>query len=452
MKLRHLVFLLCIVSSTPAVAQCTGFSVSVNRNTDTMCVGDFLYLSPNLSHPGSSVNWRLPNGNLTGTSSIFKIASPTDTGWYTVIADNGTCKDSARYRVRIGEHLYLNAFNSNTPICRKETVTLQIVPPYSFTGMIYEFRDPGNGRLAAGTSDTYTLPNVQAQTADYTAYFYDSIGCKSHPATRYIVVYNDTVPPVPSATTNSPVCDKGDLKFSGISPGTPDYGFRWSAWSGAVYHKQHLTIPQSFSTQPGVYPYILQIANGYCISAPFHIDFVIAVPTAPAVSVSAYPGLNVGPYTPINFTALVANEGPNTTYQWYRNSTAIPGGTNRTIILATVSDVQAGDKIFVKVNTDPPCATINTATSPEVTVGVNVGIPEVDTETLVFYPNPVNDILTVQGIDLGADVVVYNTSGIRMLLPMQTDKTEVVLETSTLPAGLYILRNGSKTIRFVKVN
>lgn len=76
---------------------------------------------------------------------------------------------------------------------------------------------------------------------------------------------------------------------------------------------------------------------------------------------------------------------------------------------------------------------------------------EVDDEqvaNLALYPNPANDIIRIEGLESSAEVKIYNTLG-------ELVKTVVVggnaeINVSELSAGLYVVRCGETSLRFVK--
>lgn len=71
-----------------------------------------------------------------------------------------------------------------------------------------------------------------------------------------------------------------------------------------------------------------------------------------------------------------------------------------------------------------------------------------------FYPNPVNDVMYINGFQNNSEITIYNTKGesinIRTMLKYQND-SQAKLDVSSLPAGMYILKIGEKAKKFLKI-
>ena len=64
---------------------------------------------------------------------------------------------------------------------------------------------------------------------------------------------------------------------------------------------------------------------------------------------------------------------------------------------------------------------------------------------LMAYPNPCRDIIHIEGIDQGAHISIYTLQG-QLLLTTTT----TTIDISTLNSGIYIIKSGSKTTKFIK--
>lgn len=81
----------------------------------------------------------------------------------------------------------------------------------------------------------------------------------------------------------------------------------------------------------------------------------------------------------------------------------------------------------------------------EIVAQINSAVTELDENTLFVYPNPVTKTLTVDGVDLGNTLTIYDLQG-RIL--MQTIGNQI--DVSTLTQGNYLLKVENSTIKFVK--
>ena len=74
-------------------------------------------------------------------------------------------------------------------------------------------------------------------------------------------------------------------------------------------------------------------------------------------------------------------------------------------------------------------------------------LPQLSTinDQLSAYPNPCRDIIHIEGIDQGAHISIYTLQG-QLLLTTTT----TTIDISPLNSGIYIIKSGSKTTKFIK--
>ena len=68
----------------------------------------------------------------------------------------------------------------------------------------------------------------------------------------------------------------------------------------------------------------------------------------------------------------------------------------------------------------------------------------------VIYPNPANESVRIQGIEANTSVEIYNSLG--MLVKVVTANPDKEISVRDLSAGLYLMRFGNVSLRFVKTN
>ena len=65
------------------------------------------------------------------------------------------------------------------------------------------------------------------------------------------------------------------------------------------------------------------------------------------------------------------------------------------------------------------------------------------------YPNPVQDLLFVEGVAENVIIRVFNTRGALFQTVIAKEKV-VQLNVSTLPQGMYLLQAGNQVVKFIK--
>lgn len=132
-----------------------------------------------------------------------------------------------------------------------------------------------------------------------------------------------------------------------------------------------------------------------------------------------------------------------------------PSGDRRFVLAAKPQTFNKGDHIqlsFALIATDRTknngCPTVNMAAlnsladyaqqvycNPSIT-GIN---SVADVNDFAIYPNPVNDQLTIQGLNGKAHITVHNVYGQKLSVPVRESKGSAVIDTRSLPAGIYLL-------------
>ena len=76
------------------------------------------------------------------------------------------------------------------------------------------------------------------------------------------------------------------------------------------------------------------------------------------------------------------------------------------------------------------------------------GVDENEGTVLVLYPNPASDYIRIEGIEADSEVRIYNATGALVKVVNVSANEEIGI--SELSDGLYMLRCGNATLRFVK--
>ncbi len=80
-------------------------------------------------------------------------------------------------------------------------------------------------------------------------------------------------------------------------------------------------------------------------------------------------------------------------------------------------------------------------TTKPVVVANEPPLPAPTTKTIAVYPNPAEDRITVEGIEQGEEVVLYDVLGRAML----RSRTPTDIDVSALPPGVYVVRVGGES-------
>ncbi|MCG8385694.1 MAG: T9SS type A sorting domain-containing protein, partial [Cytophagales bacterium] len=75
-------------------------------------------------------------------------------------------------------------------------------------------------------------------------------------------------------------------------------------------------------------------------------------------------------------------------------------------------------------------------------------VEPIELDNVIIYPNPVQNILEIDGITTHSRIKIYNSSGTELLNRVGKDKIDV----SSFEQGIYFLKiDNEKTIRFIKI-
>jgi hypothetical protein len=151
-----------------------------------------------------------------------------------------------------------------------------------------------------------------------------------------------------------------------------------------------------------------------------------------AATISASPSGSIPAGTTVTFTATVTGGG-NNTYQWYKNSTLIPGATTNPYVTNNLSEA---DTITCHVySTDLCFDTTNTISNQQI-IHITTGINNLaNNNDITIYPSPVKDVLYIK---TNQPITIYTITDLtcRTLLQGTGNKADV----SRLSNGIYLLQ------------
>ncbi len=186
------------------------------------------------------------------------------------------------------------------------------------------------------------------------------------------------------------------------------------------------------------------------------VPMSVIAPVAPAINITADPGINVGKGQSVTFTATVTNSVSGLTYQWLLNNVAIVGETHANFTSSSITDK---DLVSCEVTSSGICVVSATAAGMQMDVsseGVTSPQPSPkEREMVSVFPNPAHDEVIIEHAE-GGEVSIYDLPGQVILAfdKLRIRSVREVLNVSHLIPGIYIVqvikRNGVvKNVRLV---
>lgn len=330
-----------------------------SNNNTPVCEGDTIKLS--VTHPamsGVTYSWTGPNSFGSNSQNPFKLgAALADTGDYIITATVGnlcSVRDTTNVKVNIIPDV--PTASSNSVVCPKTTLSLFATSTTS--GVTYSWTGPN--------SFTSSMQNPSINNATYgmagTYYVTASkSGCTSPPDSAVVAVAITT--PTPSASSNSPICEKQTLELTSSTVNGATYKWTGPNSFSASTPNTVATLQSANSNAVGTY-YLTAIING-CESLPD--STTVAVNKAPSIAIYPSPGDSICVGTSVTLVSLGSNGGTNPQLQWYKNNAAITGATNGTY---STFNVNSGDIFFCTYTSTTTCSAPATDTSIGITMVV----------------------------------------------------------------------------------
>ena len=378
----------------------------------TFCAYDSVVLTA-VATMGYTYQWLDAITIIPGATNISYTATVIGTHDYRVIVTNTFgCSDttvSGLFTVVVNP-TPVSAITASGPLsfCSGGSVTLSV--PF-ISGYTYQWY--------FGTTVAGALPISGATAASYTTsttgYYYASVitpaGCISSSVGSAVLVTNLALPYI---THNTPLtfCWGSHVTLSlGISSSASGVTFQWLHGGIGIPGATSNTYDAAYS---GVYTCVVNVVAG-CIS------------TTPPVSIT----VNTLPNPVITYGGgYLKTDTFYTSYQWYRNLTAIPGAThyryppvNIAIYGLIVTDTNGCLSDAVSY----PLSTLDTIITTNVHQVSSYNMP-------VIYPNPATNKVYIQYAQ-NVEIIISSIDGKKILDKPSTNEIDI----SALPHGLYII-------------
>ncbi|OSZ79468.1 hypothetical protein CAP35_14815 [Chitinophagaceae bacterium IBVUCB1] len=400
-----------------------------------LCQGATLLLSGNTTSSGVSFGWTGPSSYSSSSQNpAITGILPTQGGNYILTATLNGCTVRDTVFVQVTPTPATPVATSNSPVCATKNISLFAS---AVAGASYAWTGPGG--FGANTQNTIRSAATSAMSGTYSVTA--SINnCPSQPGTVLV-----NVVPAPAVniypSPNDSICQGANVMFV-ATPNNAGTGISYSWYrnnnliTGATGANYNTTSAIDFDRF-----YCVMVAPNAC-SEPFTdtsntITMRVFPWLAPSVSITANPTTTVPSGTMINFTATPTNGGNSPTYQWTRNGANIVGALSNVWGAPNLSN---NDEICVNMTSSYLCPNPKTAKSNCIRVSIETtGIKGTWAgKAPNVYPNPVKDLLIIEGLQAGTIIQLNDVTGKTLLRKTAINQTET-LNTQNLIPGNYIL-------------
>lgn len=344
----------CYSIDTALVNVLPGPAKPVITTNAPVCEGQTLTLSAS-ALPNVTYAWTGPGSYTSTSQNITRTSATTAMSGNYIVAATSTANGCKNYDTinAIVKPLPANvAAGNNGPICAgsilsitgsssSTNVTWSWTGPNGFTSSL---QSPAIGGATVAASGTYTLvANLNGCTAT------TNTTATVHP-----------IPAQPTAGANTPVCTGQTLNLTATTVSGASY--IWTGPGTFSSTAQNPTITSATSAMAGTYT-VRSSANS-CQSAPSSV--VVTVVTAPTVFAYPSPKDSICEGKTITFTASITGV-TSPSYQWYKNSSIIPGATSNKYATNALVDF---DTFYCGVNLTGFCSSPYIANSQPIIVRV----------------------------------------------------------------------------------
>jgi hypothetical protein len=405
------------------------FSASVNKTA--LCTADTLKLNSSTTTTSVTYAWSGPNSFTAGTANAT-ISNPSlaATGNYYIAIDNKGCVAKDTFAVTVAQSPQNVTASNNGPVCTGDTLRM-----YSSTttgGVTYKW-SPGNY-----STQNVTIPNVvKTQGGVYTVTA--TLGnCTTTATTTAQVEQAPVINIVPTAGTA--LCIGELAQFAAfLNDAGPNPQMIWQV-NGVDKAGETTTTFKIATLNHGDKVRLKVIPNTSCPGMRYSNEITMGIyaPKAPTVSIVADINPPWDDNTIVTFTATAANatsvNGVPPTYQWKKNGQDI-GGAVSNYWAANTNALNDNDKICVLVTSAYECPVPDTVLSNCINTQFT-GVEDVTISGVKIYPNPVTNVLHIDGLATGHSVVLYDVVGRECNIVYLDDS----IDMSGLPSGNYVLQ------------
>ena len=438
------------VTVLPIVTPSVTFTASPSL---TVCAGTPVTFSATPTFGGATpvYNWSV-NGGFAGTGYTYTYAPSNGDVIQSQLISDAACAipATATYAVvmvvnpLITPLLNLNILLGDT-VCLGSPTTVHAIPTNGGTAPTYQWMV--NHVPVGGTNSFGYVPANG-----------DIVNCAMESNANCLAVdtaYDSlviTVSPYVSPTVTISGSDTACVGYPAIFYAVPTNAGFYPTYQWSLNGSPASTAnPYIYSASTGDLVTVSMTSDFACVNFATAIgdtlDMTLFPVQAPIVHVQATPGSIVAPGMTAHFVAHVTNVGMHPTYQWYRNTSVIPGATDTVYSTNVISN---HDSFSLAAINHDVCNGILGFDYIVITIGNNVGVPDesVADAAITIAPNPNTGKFSVKGnIGINADedmkVTVTNMLGQVVYNDVLKVKNGVVNENILLDnawsSGMYML-------------
>lgn len=341
-------------------------SITINTSATTICSGNTVTFTSSVTGGGTNplYQWKINNVNAGTNNSAFSTSTLNNGDQVScVLTSNASCVSSTTTNSNTISMIVdpsvtasVTISTSNNSICAGTPVTFTATPVNGGAAPIYYWWV--NGIYVGNNSNTFTSSTLN-NNDQIMASLKSSIVCHS-PDTVWSNIISMSVAPIPNvyAGNDTAICAGNNVQLNGTG-GTAGAAYSWSPAAGL----SNPNIANPVASPAVTTVYVLTVSNSPSCFAKD--TMVITVNPAIPNSVNINAGNNnTCSGTPVTFTATASNGGSIPQFIWFINGSSVSIGSN----LFTSSSLNNNDQVMVKMISDLPCASPDTAWSNIVTM------------------------------------------------------------------------------------
>jgi hypothetical protein len=423
--------------------------ITIVANKNNVCFGSTIIFTATVVNGGATPNyqWKLNNVNVGANSNLITSITLNNNDKITcVLTSNAACKaktkDTSNQITMIIKPLVtpvITIKHDTNGICANDNITYTVTNTLNGGPTpVYDWKVNG---VSVGNSTTTFSSTTFVNGDIVTCQLTSSADC---PNPQMVTSKSDTVIVYPPATPNvvisasdTTTCIGTNVTFSSISvDGGPNPIYQWF-WNG-LPHGANANSYNNTLLETNDSVFVVLTSNAKCLTKPndtsnavkMHVDDNIT----PVLNITST--INSGSIgTPITYTATTSVT-PTYTIQWFRNNTLVFTSSTNTwsTTVATSADV-----VYAKIINFQGCYTAVNALSNTIKM-FPLAVGTLAPLHFAVYPNPVQNIATVEGIETGDNMMLYDITGKLLLQETMHQSGNYDLNMQNYTNGFYQLR------------